>query len=215
VEAPLFFVGGQAAAALATGSLSPEQALISGQVNAQVPWEVEPGTATVVIRLESGAETHESGPVEVPVATIAPALFTFDFGPGRAAAINVKTGENDGVIDGSIAQPEGAFPGVVSQPARVGGVVTLFANGLGPVDPPGVSGNNSLDALRTVETAVRVFIGEAEAEVFFAGLAPQFVALYQINLFIPEGVVPGNAVPVRVQQGGVMSRADVTIAVRP
>jgi uncharacterized protein (TIGR03437 family) len=215
VAAPLFFVGGQASAALAANSQSPNQGLITGQINAQVPWEVEPGSVNVVIRHESGAETLESAPVDVVVASGAPALFTFDFGPGRAAAINFKVDENDDVIDGSIAQPQGSFPGVVSQPAKVGGVVVLFANGLGPVQPPAITGDNSLDALREVETPVQVFVGEAEAAVLFAGLAPQFVALYQINIVVPQGIVPGNEVPVRIQQGGIMSRADVTIAVRP
>jgi uncharacterized protein (TIGR03437 family) len=215
IEAPLFFVGGQESAALTAEPGSPNQGLIMGQINAQVPWAIEPGTAELVIRRESDGEMLESASMEFGVASVAPALFTFDFGPGRAAAINIKADENDDVIDSSIAQPQGSFPGVVSQPAKVGGIVTLFANGLGAVEPPGITGDNSLDALRTVQTPVRVFVGGAEADVFFAGLAPQFVALYQINIFVPQAVVPGNEVPVRIQQGGVMSRADVTIAVRP
>jgi uncharacterized protein (TIGR03437 family) len=62
---------------------------------------------------------------------------------------------------------------------------------------------------------VRVIVGGAEAQVLFAGLAPQFVGLYQINIFVPLGAVPGDAVPVVIEQGGVMSRDDVTIALRP
>jgi uncharacterized protein (TIGR03437 family) len=214
IGAPLFFVGGQQAVPAAT-STSPSQVAFTGQINAQVPWEVEPGSVEVVIRRESAGQILESDPAEISVAAVAPALFTFDFGPGRAAAVNVKVSESDGVIQGSIAQPENSISGVTAQPALLGGVVTLFANGLGPVDPPAVTGRSSLDALREATIAPRVFVGDAEAQVLFAGLTPQFVGLCQINIVIPQAVIPGNQVPVRIQQGGVTSRADVTIAVRP
>lgn len=57
-------------------------------------------------------------------------------------------------------------------------------------------------------------IGGVEAPVDFAGLSPQFVGLFQINAFIPQGVVPGPQVPVVIEQDGVRSRNDVIIAVR-
>jgi uncharacterized protein (TIGR03437 family) len=214
IAAPLFFVGGQQAAAIST-SASPAQAGFTGQINAQVPWSVVPGSVEVVIRRESDGQMLVSDAAEVAVAAVSPALFTFDFGPGRAAALNVKVDANDGVIDGSIAQPANSIAGVVTQPAKLGGVVTLYVNALGPVDPPALTGQNSLDALREATIAPRVFVGDAEAQVLFAGLTPQFVGLYQINIFIPQAAVPGNQVPVRIEQGGVMSRSDVTIAVRP
>jgi uncharacterized protein (TIGR03437 family) len=167
----------------------------------------------VAYRPEGEAE-QISEPVMAPVASVSPALFTFDFGPGRAAGLNVRTGEgSQDVIDGSTPQPVGSVPN--AQPAKLGEVVTLFANGLGPTNPPGLTGDNSLDVLRPVAIPVKVYVGGAEAQVLFAGLTPQFVALYQINIVIPLGAVPGDAVPVIIEQGGVTSRDDVTIAVRP
>lgn len=214
VEAPVFFVGGQADATAAEEDATPNQT-ISGQINAQAPWEIQPGVVDVEVRRESDGQVVASEPMAVNAAAVSPAFFTFDFGPGRAAAINVKVDAEDDVINGSITQPAGAFPGIASQPAKLGGVVTLFANGLGPVEPEAVSGTNSLDALRSVTIPLRVFLGAAEAQVLFAGLTPQFVALYQINIVIPLGAVPGAAVPIRISQGGVASRQDVTIAIRP
>ncbi len=199
-EAPLFYVGGQP----------------NGQINAQVPWDVPLGESQVsVVYDPQDGERQESDPVAVSVAIVSPALFTFEFGAGRVAAQNVKVSDDDGVTDGSIAQPEGVYPGVTSQPAKLGGVVTLFANGLGPTDPPAVTGDNSLDKLRSTTVPVRVFVGQAEAQVLFAGLAPQFVGLYQINIVVPLGAAPGDAVPIVIEQGGLMSRDDVTIALRP
>lgn len=200
IEAPLFFVGGEP----------------NGQINAQVPWEVPLGESQVKVVFDPvEGDRQESDPVAVPVAIVSPALFTFEFGGGRVAALNVKVSEDDGVIDGSVAQPENIFPGVPSHPAQLGGVVTVFANGLGPTEPAGVTADNSLDALRPITVPVRVFVGDAEAQVLFAGLAPQFVGLYQINIVVPLAVVPGDAVPIVIEQGGAMSRDDVTIAVRP
>ncbi len=212
-EAPLFFIGGvETAASIADTQIS--QSVISGQVNAQVPWETALGNVNVVFSQQNTTETTVSESEAVSVALVSPSLFTFEFGGGRVVGLNVKVNESDGVINGSIAQPEGAFPGVASQPAALGGVVTLFANALGPVEPAAITGQDSIDALRSVTTPLRVFVGDAEAQVLFAGLAPQFVALYQLNIIVPLGAVPGDAVPIRIEQGGLVSRADVTIAIR-
>lgn len=208
-EAPLFFVGGNEVESL--NSAAPSQTF-AGQVNAQVPWEIEPGPANVVVRRETPEGPLESAAAEVNVAVISPALFTFDFGPGRAAAVNVKVRDGDGVTDGSFAQPAGSFQS--AEPAPLGGVVTLFANGLGPVEPAAGTGNNSLDALRETTIPLRVLVGGAEAEVLFSGLSPQFVGVWQLNIVIPIGAPPGSAVPIQIVQGGLSSRDDVTIALR-
>ncbi|MDA1233375.1 MAG: fibronectin type III domain-containing protein [Acidobacteria bacterium] len=204
-ESPLFFVGGQAL----------DGGIFGGQINAQVPWNVPLGQAQVRVAYRPEGEAEQiSDPVPAPLAIVSPALFTFDFGPGRAAGLNIKTADgSQDVIDGSTPQPAGSVPN--AQPAKLGEVVTLFANGLGPTNPAGITGDSSLDALRPVVIPVKVFVGDAEAQVLFAGLTPQFVALYQINIRIPFGAVPGDAVPVVIEQGGVTSRDDVTIAVRP
>jgi len=49
--------------------------------------------------------------------------------------------------------------------------------------------------------------------VLFAGLAPGFSGLYQINAFVPQKSVSGNAVEVIVEAAGQRSRP-VTIAVQ-
>jgi uncharacterized protein (TIGR03437 family) len=205
LESPLFFVGGQAL----------DGGIFGGQINAQVPWNVPLGETQVRVAYRPEGEGEQiSDAVAAPVAIVSPALFTFDYGPGRAAGLNVRTADgSQDVIDGSTPQPEGSVPN--AQPAKLGEVVTLFANGLGPTNPGGITGDSSLDALRPVMIPVKVYVGGAEAQVLFAGLTPQFVALYQINIRIPFGAVPGDAVPVVIEQGGVTSRDDVTIAVRP
>ena len=56
-------------------------------------------------------------------------------------------------------------------------------------------------------------IGGRDAGVQFAGLAPGFVGLYQLNLQVPPGVEPGPAVTLVLLQNGAPSNT-VTLAVR-
>ena len=58
-----------------------------------------------------------------------------------------------------------------------------------------------------------VNIGGIDVPANFAGLAPGFVGLYQVNGPIPAGVAPGDAVPVTLTIGGVTSNT-ATIAVQ-
>jgi uncharacterized protein (TIGR03437 family) len=48
----------------------------------------------------------------------------------------------------------------------------------------------------------------------FAGLAPGYVGLYQVNALVPASVAAGSAVNVSIAMGGVTSNT-VTIAVGP
>jgi uncharacterized protein (TIGR03437 family) len=193
------------------GKLAPLLFVTPGQINAQLPWGTPPGHAPVIV---TQADNGQSDPENITVAPVAPGFFTFDFGPGRVVAVNVGTGADPSVINGSIAQPIGELPGITTQPAPRGGVVILYANALGAVDRPIDDGANSADALRSAVTPVEVTIGGLPAHVAFAGLAPEFAGIFQLNVVIPQGVAPGSAVPIRIKQGQVQSRADVTLAVR-
>ena len=177
------------------------------QLNLQIPWEarVVDGavSATVVI------DGSRSASVQLPVADTSPGLFTADFGGGRAIAINP---------DGTLAQPAGSIG--ESRPALPGETLVILTTGLGETSPGGVTGANSFDAdgtfvRRDVNAPVRVLIGGVEAQVVFAGLSPEFVGVFQINATVPEGVTPGDAIPLVVEAGERQSRDDVTIAVGP
>jgi uncharacterized protein (TIGR03437 family) len=49
--------------------------------------------------------------------------------------------------------------------------------------------------------------------VEFSGLAPYTLAVYQINILIPDSAPTGNAIPVVLSIGGVASNT-VTIAIQ-
>ena len=95
-----------------------------------------------------------------------------------------------------------------------GSTIIIYANGLGAVNVPVASGSNTADALRTNTTTPEVLIGGRNAQVAFSGLAPEFVGVNQLNVVVPEGVTPGDAVPLQLRVGGITTTNRVTIAVR-
>ncbi len=60
---------------------------------------------------------------------------------------------------------------------------------------------------------VTASIGGLPAQVSFAGLAPGFAGLYQVNVTVPAGVTAGASVPVILTAAG-FSSAPVTVAIQ-
>jgi hypothetical protein len=149
---------------------------------------------------------------QINAASAPQSLQVGPFSPGIFAINNIAVAING---DGSIAAPAGAIPGITTKPAKIGdplGLVIL-CTGLGVVNPPGVDGAASLDALRTAVTTPTVLIGGKAATVVFAGMSPQFVGVNQINVGIPAGTPTGNSVSLQLSLGGVTTDPKVTIAV--
>jgi len=175
-EAPLFYADG-------------------GQVNAQVPFELAPGVATLVVTGKDSA----GAPGTVTIVSAQPGVFTVSqSGTGQGVVLD---GLNN-LVDSSHA-------------VKAGEAVVIYATGLGATSPPVATGQAApaVPPLALVTTPVKVTIGGVDAAVEFAGLAPGFVGLYQVNARVPAGVTAGNAVPLVLTQNGVPSNT-VSIAVR-
>jgi adhesin/invasin len=86
----------------------------------------------------------------------------------------------------------------------LGEVLPAVVEGIGAPGPPNLA--------NTVNT-VTATIGTVDAKVLFSGLTPGFVGLYQVNMIMPTGVAPGNAVPLVLTVAG-NSSLPVTLAVR-
>jgi uncharacterized protein (TIGR03437 family) len=167
----------------------------SGQVNAQVPFELTPGVATLVVTGKDAA----GAPGSVTIVSAQPGVFTVSqSGTGQGVVLD---GLNN-LVDSSHA-------------VKAGEVVVIYATGLGATNPPVATGQSApaVPPLALVTTPVKVTIGGVEAAVEFAGLAPGFVGLYQVNARVPAGAPTGNAVPLVLTQNGVASNT-VTIAVK-
>lgn len=168
------------------------------QINAQLPWEVPAkGPVSVVVTSNNASSTLQS----VAVGEFSPGLFAV---AGHPIAINP---------DGSVAAPAGSIPGVATYPATPGDTLILLASGLGNVSPTGITGNNSLDALRNTTTAPHVLIGGSPVPVTFAGLSPQFVGVYQINIVMPADTGPAAAAALEIEAGSITSTTPTTIAI--
>jgi minor extracellular serine protease Vpr len=84
--------------------------------------------------------------------------------------------------------------------------LVLYANGLGLVTP-GVPSGTTPPGLSSTVNPVSVDVGGVQAEVYFAGLAPGFVGLYQVNFRAPEGAPTGPEVPLSLTVAGGQSNA--------
>jgi uncharacterized protein (TIGR03437 family) len=84
----------------------------------------------------------------------------------------------------------------VANPAQAGDTVVLYAAGLGAVTVATPAGSPPPSGQYVYTSgSVTATIGGIPARVRFAGLAPGFAGVYQVNVVVPDGVVPGNSVP--------------------
>ncbi|MBI3934350.1 MAG: carboxypeptidase regulatory-like domain-containing protein [Acidobacteria bacterium] len=176
-----------------------------GQVNALVPFEVSGSVNVQVVTGPDGAGNI----IPVTLSPTAPGIFaTNQQGFGQGAILNNP--------DPSFAAPAGSIPGAPTRPARRGEVVTIYASGLGPVTPASPTGLDSGAGGTTIPKLVNfptVRIGGQVAAVDFAGLAPTFVGLYQVNTIVPAGVALGDNITVQITTFQGQTSNTVTIAI--
>jgi len=99
-------------------------------------------------------------------------------------------------------------------PLQEGHAMVLYCAALGPVSPPVPEGAAApLEPLSYTSNPVTLTIGGQEVPVLFAGLAPGFAGLYQVNALVPAGVEKGPEVPVVLTLAGQPSPV-VTVPVQ-
>lgn len=166
------------------GITAPLLYVTPGQINAQAPWETPPGSATLTVT-HAGVAASQT----VTMAAAGPAIFTTD--GTHAAALNQ---------DYSVNTPD--------HPAAAGQAILLFGTGQGAVSPATPTGAAaSADPLSWATAKVTGTVGGLAADVLFAGMAPGFAGLCQVNLKVPAGVT--GAAPVTVTVAGVASNTVV------
>ncbi len=171
-----------------------------GQINAQLPFELTPNSRPhAVVRVRRDALEAITVPETITIAAARPGIFTVNQqGTGQGAILDLQ-----GRLVDSTA------------PAAVGDVVQVFSTGLGATQPAVRSGQAApgVEPLARVVVPVEARVGGRTARVLFAGLAPGFVGLYQVNVEIPEGTPANPAVPLTLLQSGVSSNT-VSLALR-
>jgi uncharacterized protein (TIGR03437 family) len=181
------------------GQQLPLQFAASGQVNAIIPYGVPPNSTQQMIVMNGPAI---SVPEPVVIAPAEPAVFTQNYsGTGAGIVVGTHPDLTTFIVD-------------TNHPLTAGDVATIYCAGLGAVDPPVPAGTaSSLTTLSYTTNTVTVMMGGVNAPVAFAGLAPGYVGLYQINATVPTGITPGPSVPMVIMEAG-QSSVPVTIAVK-
>ena len=179
------------------GAPAPLLYASSGQLAAVVPYSVD-GKLGTQVQVKNG--TFTSDPVALPVAPVAPSIFSADYtGSGQGAILN-----EDGVTVNSVANP-----------AAKGSIVAIFATGEGQTDPGGIDGQLADGAtLPKPKLPVQVWVNGKTAEVRYSGAAPgQVAGLFQVNARIPEDT-PAGEVSLQVQVGNAVSQPGITVVVK-
>ncbi len=175
---------------LVNGIAAPVLYESATQINFQIPWETGAGSATVVVSTNGFA----SASVNITVQAAAPELFV----QGTHAIVQ----NSDYSLNSS------------SDPAKAGGTILAYLTGAGPVsDQPADGAAAGSNPLSSVTSAVTATIGGQAAAVSFAGLAPGFVGLWQLNIVVPSGVTQGD-LPLVVTVGGQSSNS-ANVSVTP
>jgi uncharacterized protein (TIGR03437 family) len=166
----------------------------SRQVNALVPYSVQ-GKSSARLQI-----AYAGPPSEVATVSVTPSS------PGIFTATGTGTGQ------GAILNQDGSFNSAIN-PAPRGSIVSIFGTGEGQTNPAGQDGRRAAEPLPVPALPLSVSIGYERAEVLYAGAAPGFAGLVQLNARVPTAISPGPAVPITLTIGDAASQPDVTIAV--
>ena len=158
---------------------------VSGtQINAQMPLDVQPGVATVVVK--NGSTLSNAVAVPIPSNAV-PGVFVY--GNNHAVAQNLPSY--------AVNSP--------TAPAAVGDFVTVYFTGGGTVQGQNtlLSGHATPNALFPVTAQYSATVDNVPATVSYVGLTPGFAGLYQADLMIPN--VAAGSHPLVITIGGVAS----------
>jgi uncharacterized protein (TIGR03437 family) len=150
---------------------APVQSAAADQVWFQTPWET-PVQDSAPVELVSGNSPLESPPGAVAVAERSPGNFTTDL---TFLAVHQD------------------WSGLVTpdRPAAGGEVIAVYLNGLGPVTPRVATGAVGPVPPAAITGALRCQFwdgGPNDGQIFFAGLAPGMLGVYQLSVQVPAGL---------------------------
>jgi uncharacterized protein (TIGR03437 family) len=166
-----------------------------GQINFLIPYEQVAGTAIITVARQALA-----GPsIKVPLNSTSPGLFPLPAADGSGSNAIASH------LSGALISP--------GAPAKAGEIVVLYVAGLGRVRPDTESGRLVTSAAPILAAAqLQVLLAGVpvpSANVLYAGLAPGFAGLYQINLRLPDAL-PANP-EIQIAISGQTSQAGIRL----
>jgi uncharacterized protein (TIGR03437 family) len=176
------------------GTPIPMLFVSASQINAQLPFAVD-GNAVMVLRTPGGISSN----LNLTILPAAPSVFrSGSAGPQTGIPTIVRSTNNQLVT--------------LSNPIHSNDQLVIYATGLGPVSPdvkegfPGPTKPLAVTSLTPIVT-----LGGMNMPVEFAGLAPGFVGVYQINVKVPFQSPTGLSVPLTISQGGAATTLPVRV----
>jgi uncharacterized protein (TIGR03437 family) len=137
-------------------------------------------------------------------------IFVTQVDPSAPAVFSV-TGP-DSTQFAAIFRSENNKLATLSNPLRQNEVAIIYATGLGQVTPLAVPGVAATVApLQVLGEPPAVRFGGVQADIIYAGLAPGFVGLYQINARVPGDAPLGLQVPLTITTGANSTTVNVRI----
>ncbi len=175
---------------------APLISVSAGEILAQAPFQLD-GQFQATVALTYNGVTIQSS---IAVQAANPAIFTVSNQPtGPAIAAN-----QDGTLNSA------------ANPASRGSIVVLYATGTGQTVPPGSDGAAPGALLPKPKLPVLATVASTNAQIFYAGDAPGFVGLTQLNIGVPASLIGGGEQPITLQVGAFpLNQSNVTIYVAP
>jgi len=202
------FVGNLAPTALGgtTVTIGGQNAFIDyvspGQVNVQVPSGVEAGMQPVVVTTAGGASAAYSVQVNpTQPGWLAPPSFMLN---GNQYVVALFSGTFTYVLPVTVT-------GITTARAKPGDNITLYGVGFGPVTPNIPAGQIVTQA--NALPSFQVYFGGTPATVKYAGLAPNYLGLYQFNVVVPN-IAASDSVPLTFSLNGAGGSQSLLIAVK-
>jgi uncharacterized protein (TIGR03437 family) len=179
----------------ADGVPAPLYYVSATQINFQLPYEVAGKTSTHLVIQPSAAQASA---LDVTLLPASLGFFTWD--GKQAIVVNQDYSLN-----------------TAANPAAAGDVVTLYGTGQGPLNPAMASGApGPLTAPFPAPTLpITMTVNGEPANVLFAGTAPEFVGLLQVNVQIPSDIPSGTATLIFQQGSSLPSDQTVSVYVKP
>jgi uncharacterized protein (TIGR03437 family) len=177
------------------------------QVNVQVPSNVPTGQQQLTISNAGGT----SAAYNVTVNALQ---------PGLNAPPSFKIGDRQYVVaqhsDLTFVLPPGSIPGLTTRQAQPGETIVIYGVGFGPANDSSnaaIPAGTIVTALNQLTNPIEMRVNNQPAALGYAGLAPNFVGLYQFNLVVPT--IPDNdAAPLTFTLNGAPGSQTLFLAVK-
>jgi uncharacterized protein (TIGR03437 family) len=173
------------------------------QVNVQVPSGVPAGIQPLIVTTAGGSSLAYGITVKaLEPGLLAPPAFILK---GAQNVVALFSGTLTYVLPVAV-------PGVNTLRARPGDNITLYGIGFGQVTPD-IPAGQIVQQNNALQSSFQVAFAGVPANVTYAGFAPGYVGLYQINLVVPN-VAASDSVPLTFSLGGTPGPQNLFIAVQ-